>query len=366
MKTPQYRQITDEILAQIEAGELAPGSRVLSSREITEHYSVSQITALRVFKELIASGRVVRRNGLGYFVREEGAVQGNGPIFCVFRPPMQINAVENYGSRIFNGIVNACASSRLSLSLSRHILDLKYPAVSLSEELLQSVATEFSGLPAGTGILLDMRFSDEMIAKYFLPVCADKALVVAGRQTGLPVLCTSVPMTACASDMVSLALQSRAEEFILFPLQAVFDSDILCAELKRGLLQSGVAPDRIRVIDDALTSNARDAEIAAELAARIKSRKCKVMLLVSGDHLALSLQKALREQDIELGRDAALLSLGGFEGASAVTPRISTLAVNAERLGELAVQALLSRHSSLKNNYTTEYKVVLNDTWIIS
>ena len=366
MKTPQYRQITDEILAQIGAGELAPGERVLSSREITERYSVSQITALRVFKELIASGRVVRRNGLGYFVREEGAIQGNVPVFCVFRPPMKINAVENYGSRIFNGIVNACASSRLSLSLSRHILDLKFPAVSLSEELLQLVALELSGLPAGTGIVLDMRFSDEMISKYFLPVCADKALVVAGRQTGLPVLCTSVPMAACASDMVSLALQSHADEFILFPLQAVFDSPVLCTHLKQGLLQAQVASERITVIEDALTSNARDEEIGSELAARIKSGGRKIMLLVSGDHLALSLQKALREKDIEFGRDAALLSLGGFEGASAVTPRISTLAVNAERLGELAVQALLSRHSSLKNNYTTDYKVVLNDTWIIS
>lgn len=366
MKMPHYRQITEKILHQIATGELVPGARVLSSREITERYSVSQITALRVFKELIASGRVVRRNGLGYFVREEGSLQGNGPIFCVFRPPMQINAVENYGSRIFNGVVNSCASSRLSLSLSRHILDLKYPAVSLSEELLQLVAGELSGLPAGSGILLDMRFSDEMISKYFLPVCADKALVVVGRRSGLPILSTSVPMEACASDMISLALQSRAEEFILFPLQAVFDSPVLCSGLKQGLLQAGVVPGRISVVDGALTSNARDEEIAVELAARIKSRKRKVMLLISGDHLALSLQKALREKDIELGRDAALLSLGGFEGVSAVSPRISTLAVNAERLGELAVQALLSRHSSLKSNYTTDYKVLLNDTWIIS
>ncbi len=366
MKMPQYRQITEEILHQIETGELVPGARVLSSREITERYLVSQITALRVFKELIASGRVIRRNGLGYFVREEGILQGNASIFCVFRPPMPINAVENYGSRIFNGIVNACASSRLSLSLSRHILDLKFPAVSFSEELLQSVATELSGLPAGTGIVLDMRFSDEMISKYFLQVCVDKALVVVGRQTGLPILSTSVPMSACALDMVSLGLQSRAEEFILFPLQAVFDSAVLCTELQQGLLKAKVAPERITIIDDALTSNTRDAEIAKELFERIKSGKHRIMLLTSGDHLALSLQKALREKDIEFGRDAALLSLGGFEGASAATPRISTLAVNAERLGELAVQALLSRHSSLKNNYTTDFKVLLNDTWIIS
>ncbi|MFA6724720.1 MAG: substrate-binding domain-containing protein [Lentisphaeria bacterium] len=363
MKRPQYQKITDELLALIKQGELLPGERILSLRAIMRQHSVSQITALRVFKELLASGTVERREGLGYFVRKSQPLSlDNSSLFCVFRPPMQINPVENFGSRIFNGIVNAAASHRLGLTLSRHTLDLKFPGGSLSEASLQSISQELSALAPGTGILLDSRFSDEMISEYFLPHCDDKPLVLVGRRSALPVLSCSVPMTACAREMLSWSLRSEAQRYVLFPLQAVPDSQLWLQELESGFKKLGISKSQVQVVADALISASRDQDILRQLCNDVKQWPGQIMLLVSSDNLALNLQRDLRRFDIELGRDLTLISIGGYEGAMTAVPAISSIAINAERLGELAVQALLAKKYRSNDNYETDYKLLFNHT----
>ena len=69
MGIPVYRVITDHLLQAINAGKLKPGDRIASIRELSAEYHVSQITVLRVFKELARTGKIVRRDGLGYYVK---------------------------------------------------------------------------------------------------------------------------------------------------------------------------------------------------------------------------------------------------------------------------------------------------------
>lgn len=65
---PLYYQIKTRLLEQIEAGQLKPGDRVPSERELTERYGVSRMTARQALVELETQGCLVRAQGKGTFV----------------------------------------------------------------------------------------------------------------------------------------------------------------------------------------------------------------------------------------------------------------------------------------------------------
>jgi len=67
---PRYRQIHQEIRSLIVEGKFLPGEAVSSEKEITKKYGVSRFTAQHVFRLLVEEGLVVRRQGLGSFVKE--------------------------------------------------------------------------------------------------------------------------------------------------------------------------------------------------------------------------------------------------------------------------------------------------------
>ncbi|GIM88540.1 TetR/AcrR family transcriptional regulator C-terminal domain-containing protein [Paractinoplanes toevensis] len=68
MDEPVFRRIATEIAERITSGELAPGDRVMSTRQIVEHYGVAMATATRVITELRDRGLVRATPGVGTVV----------------------------------------------------------------------------------------------------------------------------------------------------------------------------------------------------------------------------------------------------------------------------------------------------------
>ena len=67
---PKYRQIHFDIRNLIVSGTILPGESLPSENEIRKQYNVSRFTAQQVFRLLVDEGLVVRKQGLGTFVRE--------------------------------------------------------------------------------------------------------------------------------------------------------------------------------------------------------------------------------------------------------------------------------------------------------
>ena len=67
-RVPRYRQIVAELRRRIEIGELAPGDRVPSTREITRRWGVAMATATKVLTELRHEGLVRAVPGVGTVV----------------------------------------------------------------------------------------------------------------------------------------------------------------------------------------------------------------------------------------------------------------------------------------------------------
>lgn len=65
---PLYYQIRTRLLEAIENGQLRPGDRVPSERELTERFSVSRMTARQALSELENQGYLHRVQGKGTFV----------------------------------------------------------------------------------------------------------------------------------------------------------------------------------------------------------------------------------------------------------------------------------------------------------
>jgi GntR family transcriptional regulator len=68
MANPMYRQIAEDLRAQIEAGGLVPGQQLSTEIELREHYGASRNTVRDAIKWLTTVGLVETRPGQGTFV----------------------------------------------------------------------------------------------------------------------------------------------------------------------------------------------------------------------------------------------------------------------------------------------------------
>lgn len=66
---PPYLQVARHLRERIQTGDLRPGDRVPSEREIVEEWGVSRATATKVLATLRADGLVESRPGSGTTVR---------------------------------------------------------------------------------------------------------------------------------------------------------------------------------------------------------------------------------------------------------------------------------------------------------
>lgn len=68
--TPRVREIAADLRSRIDAGEFAPGAKLPSTRQLSEHYSISGQAIARVVSQLKSDGVVEGRQGAGVFVRQ--------------------------------------------------------------------------------------------------------------------------------------------------------------------------------------------------------------------------------------------------------------------------------------------------------
>jgi AcrR family transcriptional regulator len=130
---PPYRRIALEIARRIATGELAPGDRVPSTRQIVEGYGVAMATATKVLTELRLQGLVRAAPGVGTVVVAPPA--GRARTQPPARPSMQ--------EQVLRAAVQIADAEGLSgLSMRRLAAELGVPTMSLyrhvadKEELL--------------------------------------------------------------------------------------------------------------------------------------------------------------------------------------------------------------------------------------
>lgn len=67
---PMYKQVADQIKSAVASGDLKPGDKLPSIRELAEGLKTSAITIKRAYFDLETEGYILTRAGLGSFVTE--------------------------------------------------------------------------------------------------------------------------------------------------------------------------------------------------------------------------------------------------------------------------------------------------------
>ena len=69
-KTPIYQQIMSQVKSQIASGNIKPGEKVPSIRELSKMLQTNPNTIIRSYKELEREGLIINKRGEGAFVTE--------------------------------------------------------------------------------------------------------------------------------------------------------------------------------------------------------------------------------------------------------------------------------------------------------
>ncbi len=77
---PLYKQIQEKIKNKIQSGELRPGDRVPSEKELAQQYHVSQITSKNALIGLADEGIVERIKGKGTFIKKNNKYSAAAPL----------------------------------------------------------------------------------------------------------------------------------------------------------------------------------------------------------------------------------------------------------------------------------------------
>lgn len=69
--SPIYLQVINELKKRMVKGELKPGEKMPSNRELAVLFKVNQNTAARIYREMESIGLCYTKRGIGTFVSEE-------------------------------------------------------------------------------------------------------------------------------------------------------------------------------------------------------------------------------------------------------------------------------------------------------
>lgn len=88
-----YRQIVEQVKYRIAAGQLQPGQKLPSIRELAAELSINTRTVVKAYEQLRAEGLAVMQQGQGVFVTENQAVSPAG---------LRQAQIEEMAKRIFS------------------------------------------------------------------------------------------------------------------------------------------------------------------------------------------------------------------------------------------------------------------------
>ncbi len=71
---PIYLQVIDDIRQKLIRGELIPGEKLPSVRDLALEYQINPNTASRVYREMEAQGLCFTKRGMGTFLTEENTI----------------------------------------------------------------------------------------------------------------------------------------------------------------------------------------------------------------------------------------------------------------------------------------------------
>ena len=121
-KLPIYRQIADWLDGRIASGELAPGHRLLTERELCAALHVARGTVKNAYIELGRRGKIEKIQGKGTFVVGGSKEKEREAAVAAIRKTLQSLRTHGLGAQEIDDIIRREAWSRLSEAEKVHVI----------------------------------------------------------------------------------------------------------------------------------------------------------------------------------------------------------------------------------------------------
>jgi len=342
-----YQQVRKFLVDQIQRGVWKPGEYLPSEVELAEQLKVHRLTVNRVMRDLVRDGLLHRRRGVGTSVVEVKPTSRRAPFgdgLVGVLTGHDFNPVTNlYYGEMFEG---------LRRGLMRHGIyalplgDISEYMELVSSGICQSLQKSLSGIalmgPANSEAFL---FLESMK----VPVAV---LGVSEYEGTLPHV---------ASDDRNDAAEVAKKMLALGHTRIVHLTRNLTSKLE-GFLEACELAGHAVPYRYVLQADGFEIEDGRTAMLEFLDRDLPITAVFGAtDHLALGAMLALRERGLRIPED---VSIAGFDGLPARTPglpKLSTMSVPRERIGEQAAELLAAMSKGHKLPATIDH---LPSQWI--
>lgn len=338
-----YRKISKEYIKLIREGDFARDRRFPSKNDIIKKYDVSQVTALKVLKELANMGYIYKVTGKGYFLSDNidtyGQRKRTGIIACLLRTIRAYSSFDNYFNEIISGINLECARHRCKMLLFPDCCDPLSFTTSY-EFAAESVTGSVEPVKDMVdGFIIDEKIPDSIIEKILE---WDKSVVLLNRDSKLKNISRIVPDNAkAASEAARLSIKAGCDCFIIAYSGGVPNQDERFQTFISTLKSAGIKEDRIFktskfLIEDKLAD-------VKTFYRRIKDKwpESTPVLFTASDYFAKNLFDPLLKLGIKIPGDMKMVSIGGLIGVQNMSPAITTFRIDTEAMGRKTVRVLI-------------------------
>ena len=336
-RTTAAEQVAGELARAIREGELMPGTRLPTTRELGERFGVSLVTVGRALRELEKQDLAVCRRGSGAFVKQHVEAQRRPPgatdvagkrVGLVGGAGLtDLNRAESWGGRILRGI-------------EWRLLEAQHRLESLSwlpgeSDSPAAVARQID--EAGDGLAGALLFADG--GKRMIELLEARGLpwVTIGRPTASTTHNFAAPDALDGGRRVGMALRAAGMDRIV--MLGRTDGQLTLDEAT-GLMQAYM--DRAGAVTLVRTEGdySEPAGYAA-MAQHLGQHEPPQAIFALGDLYALGALRACRERNIRVPDDVVIVSDTGTALIEYADPPITTWQYPMEAVGREAAALLL-------------------------
>lgn len=323
---PLYRQIVNDLAAQIRQSLLPPGSRVPSERELCDRYGVSTVTARRALLELTQRGAIYRQAGIGSFVADPARGKRLTLVLCGFDAE-RWGSVAGAMGELIGGVSEVAWRHNCALHLIRadRPLDL-----TLVRRLIDDGDSD--------GILLRVAGDVDVEHVTMFDQAAVPYMYVRAYLPDRPINCV-VPADEAAGHLAVAHLASLGHRRIGF-----------VAPEPTGV----VTTDRLRSYRAAvknlkLDQDDRLVSVTSEFgpsggyraAMRLLSNPQRPSAVIVGAAMAQGVFEAAGDLGLEIPNDLAVVGYGWVPEARSLRPRLTCVQMSHAETGRVAAEAVL-------------------------
>lgn len=332
-KTPLYRKIADEILSEINTGRLASGMPVPSIRELHRVHEVSHITAIHALEFLARKGVIIRHKGQNYSVSRKFevkncTVKSLGALFRHF----SIRGMEEYYNELMSGVFHEATASGLGVFFSPSAAEL----IRISQTDFSRLVAEAAAMaPSMVGFVADSRIPDEALAE----IVAETRLpvVVTDRDSTLPINSVVCDILPAYRSMMPTLLRLGYECFV--GCESGYNT--YRDRLQLQFYEEVAANHPFHLLRD--FDRISSTRMQTELIAAVRSfGKRRTAIFAPSDQEARAILRCMNETGLRIPEFAGLVGFYGCRQATEYSPRLTSIHVKPEQIGELAARLVIA------------------------